>query len=82
MIKLLEQRLKGLLDVGKVHHPACLCVWLAADVDGNQKRVAMQAPAFVFCRHVGQSVVLQPDNCGFQRSRDAARQGAVRRQWP
>lgn len=56
VIKLVIERRKGSLEVGKIHDPAHLRVRLAFDVDFDAKRMPVQARAFVPGRDVGQQV--------------------------
>ena len=56
MIKLLEDRREGLLDVGEVHDPAQVRIRFAAHVHFNPKRVAVQTRALVCGRNVWKPV--------------------------
>ena len=56
MVKLLEDRREGLLDVGKVHDPPQVRIGFAAHMHFDPERVAVQARAFVRCRDMRKPV--------------------------
>ena len=56
VIQLFIERLEDGFDLGEVANPAGIGVNLALDIDGDPKRMAMQAPAFMAFRDVRQAV--------------------------
>ena len=56
MVKLLEDRREGLLEVGEVHDPTQLRVGFTANVYFDPERMAVQARAFVRRRNLRKPV--------------------------
>jgi len=54
MIQPFEDGLKRFAEIGEVHDPTGVRIDFAAHVQLDAKRMAVQAGAFVACRHVGQ----------------------------
>jgi len=53
MIEPVEQRLKGLSQVSKIHHPAGFLTNGTTDVDFNSERVSVHAGTFVPLGDIG-----------------------------
>lgn len=60
MVEALVERLEDGLDLGEIANPAGIRIDIAFDIDGDAERMAMQAPALVTFRYVGETM------CGFE----------------
>ncbi len=56
MIKLLEKRIKGAADIGKILNPAFFLFDLTGEMDFNSERMAVQTPTFVILGEVRQQM--------------------------
>ena len=56
VVEALVERLEDGLDLGEIANPAGIRIDIAFDIDGDAELMAMQAPALVACRYMGEAV--------------------------